>query len=66
MKFKQSKKVNYIFALATRLMICIVTSGCASNRVSMVTGQTAGTPVKASDVRVFFNFKEIGGPSPAD
>jgi len=62
MKLKQSEKVKYIFALATRLLICAVVSGCASNRVSMVTGQTARTPVKASKVKVFSNFKEIGSP----
>jgi hypothetical protein len=28
----------------------------------MITRQTAGTPVKASDVRVFSSFKEISGP----
>lgn len=62
MKSKQTKKREYFSILAASLLICMVMSGCTVNRVSILTRQPTGTPIKESEVKLFPSFKDISGP----
>jgi hypothetical protein len=49
-------------ALAIVLLVCMVVSGCTVNRVRVLSRQSAKTPVRAEDVRLFSSAQEISEP----
>jgi hypothetical protein len=62
MRIKLSKKGKYVSALAVSLLVCTVISGCTVNKVSLLTRQLTGAPIKASEVKLFPRFNDIKEP----
>lgn len=56
------KRMKCFFVLTVSLIVCVAISGCTVNRVSALTREQTGTPVKASEVRFFPTFKDISAP----
>jgi hypothetical protein len=62
LKIRQVKKKGRFYLLAASLLICMALSGCTVNRVSLLTRQPTGSPVKEISVKFFPNFKEMNEP----
>jgi hypothetical protein len=59
---KQSKTVNGFYVLLLIPLLCAAISGCTVNRVSLLTRESAGKQIKASEVKVYPSFRELRAP----
>ncbi len=62
MRIQISKIGYYVSASAICLMVCMLISGCTVNKMSLLTCQPTGAPVKASEVKLFPRFNDIKEP----
>jgi len=52
-------KIGYYVSASICLIVCTSISGYTGNRVSLLTRQPTGAPIKASEVKLFPRFNDI-------
>lgn len=61
-RIKQAIEGRLSCVLPAALLVCVVLSGCAVNRVRILSHEPTATPIKTNDVKFFSSFKDIDGP----